>query len=177
MNETYSAGQHDFVPWEETKAKKAELDQADIREPKAPRDVKPGQTWTTKDSGSRANFGNGGVRDTQEGKARFDLLLPVTVPYEHQLLHRWACLMERGGRKYDDRNWEQFSDQEALDRAKASALRHHIQWTTGETDEDHAAAVLFNIMAAEYIAGVLNGSWPAMSAPDHDQVKKFVGAP
>jgi len=120
------------------------------------------ESRVTKDSGQRANYGNGGVRDTQEGKARIDLLLPETVPYDEQLLTRWAQLMARGAEKYTDRNWEQFSDRAALDRAKSSALRHMIQWASDETDEDHAAAVCFNLMAAEYIKGVLDGSWPAL---------------
>jgi hypothetical protein len=37
-----------------------------------------------------------------------------------------------------------------LERFKSSAMRHFMQWVSGEEDEDHAAAVLFNINAAEY---------------------------
>lgn len=120
--------------------------------------------YETKDSGERAEFEGGGQRDTQAGKPRFDLTQPETVPYEHQMLTRFAALMGRGAEKYADRNWELFSDKEALDRAKSSAFRHFVQWFNGETDEDHAAAVYFNIMAAEYVAGVLDGSWPDRSA-------------
>lgn len=126
--------------------------------------------FTTKDSGKRAEFEGGGVRDTQEGKPRFDLLLPVTVPYKHQMLTRFAALMGRGAEKYADRNWEQFSDREAYDRAKASALRHAVQWFTGETDEDHAAATTFNVWAAEYVKGVLLGLWTSLPAPEHRAV-------
>lgn len=117
--------------------------------------------FETKDSGARAEFSNGGVRDTEEGKPRFDLLLPLNVPYLDQVLTRWALLMARGAEKYSDRNWEQFSDEEALRRAYSSAIRHMIQWMNGETDEDHAVAVFFNIMVAEYIKGVLSGLWVA----------------
>lgn len=128
----------------------------------------------TKDSGRRASFSNGGVRDTQDGKPRFDLVLPKTVPYDRQMLTRFAALMARGAEKYSDRNWEQFSDQDALDRAKASAMRHLIQWMTDEDDEDHAAAVYFNVMAAEYVKGVLNGDWPALAAEDHTRVLQAI---
>jgi hypothetical protein len=121
---------------------------------------------TTKDSGARAAFSNGGVRDTQEGKPRFDLIFPKNVPYEHQLITRLAALMARGAEKYDDRNWEQFSDIPARERAVASALRHIIQWANGEEDEDHGAAVVFNIMAAEYVDGVLAGNWKALEPPE-----------
>jgi hypothetical protein len=116
-------------------------------------------TFLTKDSGERARFSNGGVRDTQAGKPRFDLLLPKNVPYLDQLLTRAALLMGRGAEKYEDRNWEQFSDQDALDRAKSSALRHLMQLLNDETDEDHAAAVVFNVMVIEYVKGVLAGKW------------------
>jgi hypothetical protein len=125
--------------------------------------------FETKDSGARASYGNGGVRDTQAGKPRFDLLLPLNVPYSAQLLTRWAALMGRGAEKYEDRNWEQFADEEALERAKSSAIRHLMQLVNGERDEDHAAAVLFNVMVYEYVRGVLNGDWPARQAADHTE--------
>ena len=115
--------------------------------------------YTTKDSGQKAAFDGGGVRDTESGKPRFDLLLPKDVPYEYQMMTRWAALMGRGAEKYEDRNWELFSDTKALERARSSAFRHFMQWISGERDEDHAAAVFFNIMAAEYIDGKLEGRW------------------
>lgn len=121
-------------------------------------------TYGVKDSGARAEFANGGQRDTQDGKPRFDLLYPLNVPFDHQLMTRFAVHMAHGASKYDDRNWEQFSDQEALDRARSSAARHFAQWLTGEQDEDHAAAVIFNIMAVEYVRGVLTGRWRAREA-------------
>jgi len=36
---------------------------------------------------------------------------------------------------------------------RASAFRHFIKWMKGQTDEDHAAAVFFNIQGAEYVKG------------------------
>lgn len=110
-----------------------------------------GQGFVTKDSGKRAEFSTGMVRDTQDGKARFDLLFPLELPYQEQLLTRFAELMARGAEKYAERNWEQARTPEELSRYKASALRHLIQWLTGEVDEDHAAAVIFNLMGAEYV--------------------------
>lgn len=99
----------------------------------------------------REQFEGGGMRDSETGKPRFDLLLPYGVPFEEQYLTRVARLMARGAERYDERNWEQFSDRAALDRARSSALRHFIQWVNGEIDEDHAAAISFNVMAAEHI--------------------------
>lgn len=108
-------------------------------------------SFETKDSGVRAEYDSGMVRDTEAGKARFDLLLPLGVPYSEQILTRDAMLMARGAAKYDARNWEKASGEAELARYHSSALRHLMQWIGGETDEDHAAAVRFNIMAGEYV--------------------------
>lgn len=90
-------------------------------------------------------------RDTQEGKARFDLCHPEGLPYAEQPLTRFAMLMGRGLEKYGERNWELADSLEELNRFRASALRHCEQWYNGETDEDHMAATMFNLMAAETV--------------------------
>lgn len=105
--------------------------------------------FITKDSGVRSSYKSGMVRDTNAGKARFDLLVPVDVPYSQQLLTRFANLMSRGAEKYSARNWEKASGEEEVTRFRESAFRHFMQWFCGELDEDHAAAVLFNLMAYE----------------------------
>ncbi len=107
--------------------------------------------FTTKDSGAREEYDSGMVRDTESGKPRFDLLLPRGVPYEDQFLTRVAGLLARGAEKYSARNWEKAAGQEELDRFKGSAFRHLMQWMADERDEDHAAAVVFNLMAYETI--------------------------
>lgn len=108
--------------------------------------------FITKDSGVRSQYDSGMVRDTQEGKPNFWLVLPKDVPFENQLLTRWASLMERGSKKYGSRNWEKAKSSEELERFKSSAFRHFIQWITNADDgEDHAAATLFNIQCAEYV--------------------------
>lgn len=100
--------------------------------------------YFTKDSGKRQVYSTGMQRDTAEGKARFDLCWKP-------LLWRWAELMARGAEKYGANNWQKASTQEELDRFKASAERHFQQWLRGDTDEDHAAAVLFNIAGTEFV--------------------------
>lgn len=105
--------------------------------------------FVTKDSGKREQFDSGMQRDTQEGKARWDLLFPQDVPYNEQFLTRVAELLARGAEKYDARNWEQAAGEVELDRFKSSALRHMMQWAAGDTDEDHASAVVFNLLGAE----------------------------
>lgn len=92
---------------------------------------------SVKDSGQRQSFDTGAVRDTQEGKPRYDLI-PATA------LHRLAIHYANGAKKYGDRNWEKGIP---ASRCIASALRHLYAWIRGQTDEDHLAAVLFNIMA------------------------------
>lgn len=100
---------------------------------------------------SREEFQGGGHRDSEAGKPRFDLLLPKGMPYDKQPLTRFARHMEMGSKRYGDRNWESFSDERALERAKSSAFRHFMQWFNGEDDEDHMSACYFNLMAVEYI--------------------------
>lgn len=112
--------------------------------------VKP-NSFVTKDSGDREEFDSGMVRDTNGGKPRFDLLIPKGIPYEDLYLTRIARLYERGAVKYAPRNWEKADSQEELDRAKESAFRHFMQWYAGEADEDHAAAVFFNVNEVETI--------------------------
>lgn len=107
--------------------------------------------FVTKDSGQRQDYASGMRRDLQKGKARFDLVLPEGQKYDETLLYRWAMLLERGAVKYGERNWEKANSQEEVNRFKASAMRHFMQWYCGEEDEDHAAAVLFNINCYETI--------------------------
>jgi len=94
--------------------------------------------YVVRDSGERQRFDTGAVRDTQEGKPRYDLISPLA-------LHRIAMLMMRGAVKYGDRNWEKGMPQ---DRLLASAMRHLYAWINKPDDgEDHLAAVCFNVMA------------------------------
>lgn len=108
------------------------------------------KVYSTKDSGERQEYSTGMKRDIQKGKPAFHLITPSVLPYDEQMLTRWAALMTRGAEKYGERNWELAKTEEELERFKASAFRHFMQWLTGEDDEDHAAAVMFNIQAAEF---------------------------
>jgi hypothetical protein len=131
---------------------------------------KPSQSWLdqmsegfiTKDSGKREEYDSGMRRDTQEGKARFDLLLVPGLPFEAQFLTRMGQLLARGADKYGDRNWQKANSPEELERFVSSGLRHMVQWASGEVDEDHAAAVAFNLMAAEYVKWKLANEDPAL---------------
>jgi hypothetical protein len=102
-----------------------------------------------KDSGKRQEFSGGMVRDTTEGKTNF--LNVLFGP----MLDRWAEHMTKGREKYPDPepgvpNWTLAEGMDEYLRAKESAMRHMLQYLRGDTDEDHAAAVFFNLNLAEY---------------------------
>lgn len=112
--------------------------------------------FTVKDSGKRKDFPSGMRRDTDEGKPRYDLIIPESMT--NPMISRWAIHMARGAKKYGDRNWEKAKTQEELERFKASAFRHFVAWYLGEEDEDHASACYFNIQGAEYVKERLQGN-------------------
>lgn len=101
-------------------------------------------TFITKDSGRRVEFATGMRRDVSEDKPRYDLIDP-------EFLNRLAMLMMRGAKKYGDNNWRRARTRKELLRFRESAFRHFMQWFNGETDEDHMAAVAFNLAGAEMV--------------------------
>lgn len=110
------------------------------------------------DSGERLEFESGMRRDTTAGKVNYTL---VRVG---PMFRRWALRLTLGDEKYDTerrpgepRNWERAEGLAELERFEESAARHFEQWLNGETDEDHAAAVFFNINGAEYVRERLGG--------------------
>src|SRR3990167_2022341 len=102
--------------------------------------------FNTKDSGKRITFSTGMNRDVAKGKIRYDLIIPLED--KNHMLKRWAELLTRGAVKYTERNWEKAGTQEELNRYLESAFRHFMQWWEGDMEEDHAAAVFFNIQGA-----------------------------
>ncbi len=93
-------------------------------------------TWQIKDSGTRAEFGTGAVRDAQEGKGRMDLL-PVRALIEV------AKVFEAGAKKYAARNWEKGIP---LSRYADSAIRHFMKYLRGDRDEPHDSMAAWNIL-------------------------------
>lgn len=104
-----------------------------------------------KDEQPRAKFDGGGVRDGSPKTERFELTWTLDDPYEDQMLTRYAAWMARGAEKYADRNWESFKGEDALEHAKGSLLRHVFKFLAGMEDEDHAAAVWFNVHAIDRV--------------------------
>lgn len=89
------------------------------------------------DSGARQEFTTGSVRDTNEGKPRYDLLSSIA-------LYRLGIHTANGCKKYGERNWERG---QPLQRYIESLERHLHKMKMGFTDEDHEAAIMWNIMA------------------------------
>lgn len=110
-----------------------------------PSKMSRGEAFQVKDSGKRQQFESGMVRDVTEGKTDFSLIL------DGPMFDRWAIHLTKGAQKYSKRNWMLAAGAGEYERFKESALRHFLQWYRGETDEDHAAAVMFNINGAEYV--------------------------
>jgi len=148
--------------------------------------------FVTKDSGKREQFESGMVRDTQDGKLRFDLafdgplfwslfdgrpcgllvraaqkwyenggtkeaaeVIWQMAEYEKVsvmvIVERYAALMMRGAIKYSEKNWMKAEGEAEYKRFRSSFCRHLKQYINGETDEDHGAAVFFNLNGAEYV--------------------------
>lgn len=126
-----------------------------------------------KDSGKRQAFSTGSVRDTNEGKGRFDLM-PV------EALMRLARHFQNGAKKYGDENWRKGQN---LRRFMDSAIRHGLKYLAGYRDEDHAIAAAWNLLClveTEYMIeqGILPKSLNDL--PDHygfikNKIKKKKG--
>lgn len=110
--------------------------------------------YVIKDSGQRQEYASGMHRDTQEGKPDYTLIDRVG-------LKRVALHLVKGAVKYGRNNWQKANSAEELERFQASALRHMYQWLDGEADEDHMAAVVFNLFAAEYVKRQMEKNEPA----------------
>lgn len=107
--------------------------------------MKSVDAFIVKDSGQRETFSGGMQRDVTTGKIDASLCL------DGPMFDRWAVHLTKGAVKYDKRNWMKAAGEEEFNRFRESALRHFLQWFRGEVDEDHAAAVYFNINGAEYV--------------------------
>jgi hypothetical protein len=99
-------------------------------------------------------FDTGSQRDTATGKPRMSL-----VPTEELL--RVAKHFMTGAEKYGENNWKLGQPLSVL---YDSAQRHTMKYFSGETDEDHAAAAIWNLMAM---------MWLEKNKPEMDDRKNF----
>lgn len=110
----------------------------------------PKPDFIIKDSGERREFASGMVRDTDDNKPDIELI------FNGPMTDRWAEHLTRGAKKYPDvqpgvPNWMLAEGDAERIRFRKSAVRHFRQWLRGDVDEDHAAAVFFNINGYEYV--------------------------
>lgn len=110
------------------------------------------EAFELKDSGERTQFASGMQRDVETEKTLWHLIA------DGPMFRRLAEHLTKGARKYDqDRkpgegpNWMRAAGLAEYERFRRSAFRHFMQWWYGQCDEDHAAAVFFNINGAEYV--------------------------
>lgn len=103
------------------------------------------------DSGAREVQSNGFTREPDADKPDLSWLFTVRglelVPRE--LIERIAEHYDNGARKYSADNWRRGTDPLSLLRYKRSITRHLFAWFRGEGDEDHAAAVAWNLFTYE----------------------------
>lgn len=90
-----------------------------------------------KDGGGRVTFDTGYQREPDTGRGRYDLISPFAM-------RRLALRLEGGAAKYHERNWEKGGP---ISRNINSTIRHMMEYMSGDRQEDHLAAAMFNIMA------------------------------
>ena len=90
------------------------------------------------DSGQRTEFQTGAKRDLGENKGDM-----ISIPWESIL--RLSRHYEDGAKKYD--RWN-FRKGIPLSSYLDSALRHLAKYMSGQDDEDHLAAAVFNLLGA-----------------------------
>lgn len=83
------------------------------------------------------------LREDKSHKIRYDL-----IPLNQ--LKRLAIHYSNGAKVHWDRNWES-GNMEYAEKCKESAWRHFVQWQMGESDEDHAMAIVWNVFAYEFL--------------------------
>lgn len=83
-------------------------------------------------------FETGAQRDTGDGKLRMSLL-------PQQELMRVMKRYLDGAEKYGENNWVKGMP---LSVYYDSAMRHLMEWWSGDDNEDHAAAVVWNMLCA-----------------------------
>ncbi|MFZ9725645.1 MAG: dATP/dGTP diphosphohydrolase domain-containing protein [Ilumatobacteraceae bacterium] len=86
------------------------------------------------DTGARAQYSTGAVRDASAGKGHFHSIPPVA-------LRKLAKRFEDGARKYAKDNWMKGIP---LSHYQDSLQRHLLQWAEGDASEDHAGAIIWN---------------------------------
>jgi len=102
----------------------------------------------------KRKFETGAQRDTDIGKPKMSLVPTAELV---RLMNHYR----NGGAKYGENNWKCGMKTSVF---YDSAQRHLLKWWMGEKDEDHLAAVLWNVMSA---------MWTEENKPELDDRKEF----
>lgn len=120
------------------------------------------------DGGERISYGEGmAMREPSTGKGRYDLISPFAT-------RRLAEWYELGAKKYADRNWEKGIP---FSRYVDSAKRHLDKFIMGMEDEDHLAAVAWNVYAIMHHQELGQDElddMPHYLSPSKEQTEEFV---
>lgn len=100
------------------------------------------------------------VSPTGMRRSSLDGRTDFTLVRDGPLYKRWAVHLSKGAGYYGPRNWLLSNTLEDMMRFRESASRHFDQWLEGEVDEDHPAAVCFNMNGYEYVKAYLQGGPP-----------------
>lgn len=83
-------------------------------------------------------FPSGSIRDSQEGRGRYDLIPASSYK-------RLAIRTELGAKRYGDNNWKKG---QPIERYLNSMKRHITEYEMGDRSEDHLAAAAWNAFSA-----------------------------
>lgn len=77
---------------------------------------------------------------------------PDYTTVDLDFLERFARHMTANIADKGHNNWRLASTEDDRARFKQSAWRHFVAWQRGDTDEDHASALVFNVIGAEHVS-------------------------
>ena len=120
--------------------------------------------------GTEQLFPSGFRRNTDEEKTNYNL---IHIPF----LTRIANHLTKGAKIHGRDNWKLANSKEELQRCEDAAFRHLMQYLDGERDEDHASAVVFNLMVAEYIRERLPAQEPTILqvvVPENLNIREYL---
>lgn len=108
--------------------------------------------FVIKTDDKRIEFDSGMVRSPSADRVDYTLIR------SGPMFHRWAVHLTNGAKHYGRDNWQKAQGLDELRRFQESAARHFEQWLRMERDEDHAAAIFFNVNGVEYVWEKMNAS-------------------
>jgi hypothetical protein len=94
---------------------------------------------------------DGPVATRPSGMMKEDAGKPQPTLIPTGFLWRLSRHMSAGAKKYGRNNWKLGNSAKELDDFRDAAFRHFLAWLDDEEDEDHLAAVSFNMWAADHV--------------------------